>query len=442
MSNTAQVEFLTKLKAEINHLGGKEGNKAQRVLYNKRAISFVLSKRAINRAIRESFAKNSDVVLTTTTDNFAGKRLTQQVSKDISTFIEAVYNRFNAQSDLKAKVLDHNKDFLLVAVVPTGKDTFARVKGVYNADLQVLFNAIKAAGDSLPEARGETFQLEHAHFMGILETTMQDALENAISAQKGDDKNSAKRVRDWLESQGVDIQIIRDGNNETMSVFLGSSVVNDIEAKAAQKAKSELLKVLDKALDNLAKDPLFKFIELAGSDSIMSARRKKLIKRTTKNFKKQKHVKVITEDLDVKLSKTNKKKSFGPGAVTATSLSRATRVRKSKKRKKESPADMPMVEIMAKFNARINQEVRSNMDSPALVNRTGRFAASVRITDVIKTPRGFNSIGYTYQKNPYQTFEMGGAQGDPNRDPRKLIEQSMREIAVDFAMGRFYTRRL
>jgi hypothetical protein len=45
-------------------------------------------------------------------------------------------------------------------------------------------------------------------------------------------------------------------------------------------------------------------------------------------------------------------------------------------------------------------------------------------------------------KNPYQTFEPGFAQGDPNRDPRNVINQSIREIALQLAIGRFYTRRV
>ena len=43
---------------------------------------------------------------------------------------------------------------------------------------------------------------------------------------------------------------------------------------------------------------------------------------------------------------------------------------------------------------------------------------------------------------PYQTFEVGGRQGSDDYDPRNLINKSIREIAVQFAMGRFYTRRM
>ena len=38
------------------------------------------------------------------------------------------------------------------------------------------------------------------------------------------------------------------------------------------------------------------------------------------------------------------------------------------------------------------------MGAPGLENQTGRFARSVRITDVAETTGGFPSFGYTYQK--------------------------------------------
>ena len=93
--------------------------------------------------------------------------------------------------------------------------------------------------------------------------------------------------------------------------------------------------------------------------------------------------------------------------------------------------------LLGPLNERINEVVKRNMVSPRLQNRTGRFASSVQVTDITRTPQGFPSIGYTYQRAPYDKFE-----SDPNKDPRKLIDQSMREIAAQYAIGRFYTRRV
>ena len=92
--------------------------------------------------------------------------------------------------------------------------------------------------------------------------------------------------------------------------------------------------------------------------------------------------------------------------------------------------------LLGPLNEKINEVVKRNMVAPRLQNRTGRFANSVQVTDITRTPQGFPSIGYTYQKAPYDKFE-----SDPDRDPRKLIDRSIREIAAGFAIGRFYTRR-
>jgi hypothetical protein len=98
--------------------------------------------------------------------------------------------------------------------------------------------------------------------------------------------------------------------------------------------------------------------------------------------------------------------------------------------------------MLAMINAQLPKQVEENMQDPALNYQTGRFARSVRATDITKTPKGFPSIGYTYQKSPYQTFETGYKQGSVERDPRRLIDRSIRELATQFALGRLYTRRL
>ena len=99
--------------------------------------------------------------------------------------------------------------------------------------------------------------------------------------------------------------------------------------------------------------------------------------------------------------------------------------------------------VMSMISQKLPETVRKNMGEPRLENQTGRFANSVKMTDVIQTPQGYPSFGYTYAKEPYQVYETGssGNWATPERDPRKLIDASIREIAAGFALGRFYTRR-
>jgi len=104
-----------------------------------------------------------------------------------------------------------------------------------------------------------------------------------------------------------------------------------------------------------------------------------------------------------------------------------------------------MFNIMAMINQKLPETVAKNMKAPGLENRTGNFANSVRLVDALVTRKGFPSLGYTYDKSPYQVFEMGAGRAPwatPERDPRVVIDASIRELAAQMAIGRFYTRRV
>ena len=114
-----------------------------------------------------------------------------------------------------------------------------------------------------------------------------------------------------------------------------------------------------------------------------------------------------------------------------------------KKEQSKGISSSPLA-LIGILNKELPQTVKKNMRLPGLENQTGRFASSVKVTDISSTAQGFPSIGYTYQKDPYQVFEMGAGRAPwatPERDPRKLIDRSIREIAAELAIGRFYTRR-
>jgi hypothetical protein len=52
-------------------------------------------------------------------------------------------------------------------------------------------------------------------------------------------------------------------------------------------------------------------------------------------------------------------------------------------------------------------------------------------------PRGGVQVDYTYDKFPYQTFEPGFKQGSTQRDPRKIIGESVRAIAQSIIGDKF-----
>ena len=137
------------------------------------------------------------------------------------------------------------------------------------------------------------------------------------------------------------------------------------------------------------------------------------------------------------MSKKSTKKDKGVGLKTKRN--RKIRPKAPVQSKQQSAASLPL-HLIGLINKQLPRTLQKNMGPPRLTNQTGRFADSVRLTDMVATPQGFPSIGYTYQKDPYQVFEKGDP-FDPQYDPRILIDQSIREIAAQFAIGRFYTRR-
>ena len=142
-----------------------------------------------------------------------------------------------------------------------------------------------------------------------------------------------------------------------------------------------------------------------------------------------------------KVGKQKKKRVSRAGKVKVKGAKAIPIPRKNARTSRKSAASLPM-DMIVLLNNQLPNVVRKNMGPPRLENKTGRFAASPKVMDVTKTAQGFPSIGYTYEKDPYQTFEVGNKQGSPDRDPRTLIDKSIREIAVQFAIGRFFTRRV
>ncbi len=138
----------------------------------------------------------------------------------------------------------------------------------------------------------------------------------------------------------------------------------------------------------------------------------------------------------VRKGKAVKKKSKS-SSLTAIKL-------QSRKKHKARASNVSLVNILGIINARLPEKVATNMRSPGLENRTGRFAGSARAVDINVTPQGYPSIGYTYMKNPYQVFETtsGTRFSSSERDPRTLIGRSIREIALESGITRLFTRRV
>lgn len=196
-------------------------------------------------------------------------------------------------------------------------------------------------------------------------------------------------------------------------------------------------KALKQAYRKFLNEVTPELLNMEGSSSMKQKATHYLGETMERYLKSNPNVRVRYKKVDLKTGSVTERKNKTDKPKLRIRTDGKTSVRMSRKGIASSP-----LQLFLAMNAQLPDTIAKNMQSPRLNYRTGRFANSVKITDVIMTPQGFPSVGYTYQKNPYQTFEPGFAQGDPDRDPRRLIDMSIRELAVKFAIGRFYTRRV
>tara|TARA_E500000331_G_scaffold115125_1_gene112194 strand:+ start:317 stop:1741 length:1425 start_codon:yes stop_codon:yes gene_type:complete len=217
--------------------------------------------------------------------------------------------------------------------------------------------------------------------------------------------------------------------------------------------------VVDGAREKAAKDVIAKFADKLGAGGFAklegsSTIEEKMVATVISQLVKTK----LEKSVSISAKLDPKKVKFKTSGRASQKGSPSKRSGSSTKVKPKAPKLLPvknrkktnaktsksnLKNLLGILNAKLPTVVARNMGAPKLVNRTGRFAQSVQATDVTPTPQGFPSIGYTYDRSRYGVFEStsGNSRASTDRDPRILIDQSIREIAASFTLGRLYTRR-
>lgn len=286
----------------------------------------------------------------------------------------------------------------------------------------------------------------HEKGQGILESRMADAIDTAIN-QKYTRQTTKDNLKHNLgEVLKIDLGFVRNDKTDTHAIFAESRVSNQVDGFGSAEAKAKFQRQLREALDKLrSKEPI---PGLKGSDSIAEYQTKKVEHAVMKELGKVKGAKVTKtkKPKATKRSATFSGKKKNPKVIDSALPAATVKVSRGRRSGARASAGgesaISLLRFISLMNQKLPQTVAKNMGDPALNIRTGRFASSVRVTEVVPTTKGFPSVGYTYMKNPYQTFEQGFRQGSPDRDPRKLIDRSIREIAAELVTVRLYTRRV
>lgn len=389
--------------------------------------------------------KNSRNVKIISNANFISVTLQKETNPTSKSPNSTLYNNFSKLQTLYKDEIDLFVKDLVVYLEEEYNTTLTTTKREGRFDdtkkryvlgqKQVVTNKRVTKGADL-------FEGGHEKGEGILETRMRDALTAALN-EGYLNKAETKALQQNLKLLGIDISVIRDDSNDSHTFKIESKVRNQQDGILLGDAKQRLEDQLKEAILRLdSETPIAK---LKGSDSVIERKNKKTLQKIAKpfskingvvlqGFEKPKNATRRSSMVSKSPPKSSKKEAVGISKVSIPSI-------KTRRNIQKGISSNPLM-LIGLINQKLPQTVQKNMREPNLVNRSGRFAQSARVVDVITTPQGYLSFGYTYMKNPYQTFEAGFAQGDVDRDPRNILDQSIREIAVQFALGRFYTRRV
>lgn len=310
-------------------------------------------------------------------------------------------------------------------------------------------NSVNSVLNNLTYGKALTSMTRRTQFLHLGKTVGVQILEDLKQAAFGTGNSAAKKAAIIvLEKMLSNISFEWQSDDSITSRNI--QVVGRIGQTLANKPGQESTdwKVLRPLLEN----ELYKELDKQGSSFATKQGSQPFDERMVKTalnnvlldpLKKNKRIKTTSFKVDKpknhrKSSNIKKQSNTIAGGLAAAKRRKITEA-KAQAQKGVSSSPLQLIGIL---NSRLPSVVAKNMGSPALNNVTGRFAGSVRVTDVRTTAQGFPSFGYTYRRNPYETFEVGNKQGSIDKDPRRLIEGSIREIATQYAIGRFYTRRV
>lgn len=455
MSNRSIQNFLKKIEKELN--SPKAGKETRKRMNSGIVHSFTMSvddniAQILDVLEKRGYPINEEVV---TIVKQQSQELYDQTYRALTVGYDAVGPEnvsMNPDGSFTAIIKDYGKGF-------SGKDIktldyFDRIKNTYKGKVNTIANKLNSYYESV--APGTFEPIKQTGSQGFLDLGHREGSEVAkeqvrSASAKIYNQFTSKRTKagkvpaEAYKTLGFDLSALKKDLEELskIEVSIESAATNRNTAEE-KELKEELRKTIKNALEKLNTNPA----EFEGSDSRIQIDRKRIIKSFKDGLKKNKKAK--QKHTNTKINKSSgkpQKKSFGgkkhkKGKQRVASLGFNIA---NFQAKESEPRQTSQLRLMSLINQKLPSQVLSNMKPPRLENRTGRFAASARVTEITTTKQGFTSIAFTYEKNPYQVFEQGAGKApwaSEDRDPRKIIDQSIREIAKELIAERFYTRRV
>jgi len=283
------------------------------------------------------------------------------------------------------------------------------------------------------------FQLGHGEYGGLAASTVNVAKVKQAGFNKFVEGSKEREVfQQVIHEYEKTLNLnIRHNQILTSSGKLNKNYIVVLSLQGAESNQADNRYIERPALDLLqkrAKD----FVLLKSSTKLVDGIEKVLLYDLAKGLKSKTRYKPKRQIREKSSSKQKGRAKFSHKRQVLAAGGLVGKIENDFNKENKGQSSTPA--LLNLLTAKISGVVQKNMNAPALENRTGRFANSVEILGV--NNGAIPIINYTYQKDPYQVFEQTQPWANGQRDPRDLIERSIREIAAEGIAGKFLTRRI
>lgn len=369
-------------------------------------------------------------------------RQNEQLLDAISTYVHDLYNtfKFRKSKEYTYTIYGIPPSFKVLVTPINGGNAFEQIKAIRRDRrneiklTKVISDIFKRDKNVTEDSLAHLFDLGHVEGSSIAEQVINNTLSkfSSIDTTSFESKDLDRIVKVSIASKER-AKNLEVGKQFIVTVEDESFSANQLKGSTIEKKYLEEVRTL-----------LGRFISnhsgwadqkgSRGASDIAISELLKVMKKST-----------------AKVKTTVDTRPSAPNKVTVKKTVKSTKKATSSQYLSDITVDIPDVEennwssIIAIINQKLESTLIQNMRAPSLVNRTGTFASSAKVTGVDITPDGYPSFIYDYKRDPYQVFDrtLGKAPWNtPERDPKTLITTSIRDIVKELAIGRFYTRRV
>ena len=280
-----------------------------------------------------------------------------------------------------------------------------------NDSLDVIRNSLNRYFDGLSQTQHELTKSKH---VDILTGKVEQKIRYKVQSKGGKDAERAVGIMATAIKQGGAKTDLEKGLEENFTDIFDEFGDEFMSIQGSKRVDKEVL------------DQVFDTVQGKKTSPYRSKTQKKA--QTKAKFK---------NPIDNKLQKAAAK------ALAVKSIKRVPKSRRAtgQKEERQKISEKDILKLKRIINRKLPAQVRRNMGRPALINRTGRFSNSVKLETLKRGPKSLVGT-YSYQYDPYATFESQGARQWPTGyNPKPLITRSIRDVAIKHTEERFTLRR-